>query len=249
MKRKVIAAFCIGAALMICGCEEGKTGNGQTSQQQTQEASEAKSSEAEESSAAKESSQESAESSEAVKESGESRASESSEAESSDAGSTETVEESIKTENTEETEENGSESTEETAESGEESTEEEEGETIRVIWDEEMDLSTLGAYDEISVTGSDYSTKVVFTAKETVKDFKILALTYRDVDESGNIIFDVEEMETRRELTPERPLVVEVAFFGSIPNNGISYVDVDGTTKRFALDMSGMDGSVYLWEF
>jgi len=61
--------------------------------------------------------------------------------------------------------------------------------------------------------------------------------------------FDVEELYTLDRLTADRPLVVSTTFYGLIPNNGISYVDETGTTRFFAVDMSGEDGSLYLWEF
>ena len=38
-------------------------------------------------------------------------------------------------------------------------------------------------------------------------------------------------------------------FFGTIPNNGISYVDGEGVTRRFVLDQSGEDGSLLMTEF
>ena len=43
--------------------------------------------------------------------------------------------------------------------------------------------------------------------------------------------------------------MVKTVFYGLIPNNGISYVDETGATRTFAVDMSGEDGSLYLWEF
>ena len=35
----------------------------------------------------------------------------------------------------------------------------------------------------------------------------------------------------------------------SIPGTGISYVDENGVTRRFAVEISGMDGSLILQEF
>lgn len=43
--------------------------------------------------------------------------------------------------------------------------------------------------------------------------------------------------------------VAGLEFPGDMPSNGISYVDADGVTRNFAVDMSGMDGSLFLWEF
>lgn len=102
---------------------------------------------------------------------------------------------------------------------------------------------------EFDVTGEEPQVRVLFTASAAVTDFKVLSLTCEDIDENGNISFSVQERYSQPELTPESPLVVGMEFFGSIPNNGISYVDTDGVEKRFAVNMSGEDGSLYLWEF
>lgn len=51
-----------------------------------------------------------------------------------------------------------------------------------------------------------------------------------------------------KESTPERPLEASLVFLGDIPNNGISFTDADGNVKYCAVDMSGMDGSLILWE-
>lgn len=102
---------------------------------------------------------------------------------------------------------------------------------------------------EFDVTGEESQVRVLFTASAAVTDFKVLSLTCENVDDDGNISFSVQERYTQPELTPDCSLVVGMEFFGSIPNNGISYVDTDGVEKRFAVDMSGEDGSLYLWEF
>lgn len=102
---------------------------------------------------------------------------------------------------------------------------------------------------EFNVTGEESQVRVLFTASAAVTDFKVLSLTCEDIDENGNISFSVQECYSQPELTPDCPLIVGMEFFGSIPNNGISYVDTDGVEKRFAVDMSGEDGSLYLWEF
>ena len=102
---------------------------------------------------------------------------------------------------------------------------------------------------EFDVTGEESQVRVLFTASAAVTDFKVLSLTCENVDDDGNISFSVQERYTQPELTPDCSLVVGMEFFGSIPNNGISYVDTDGVEKRFAVNMSGEDGSLYLWEF
>lgn len=101
-----------------------------------------------------------------------------------------------------------------------------------------------------SISGGGFAgVRVLFTTNKTVSDFKILHLTCETIDDDGNITFAVEETYSQPELTPDRPLVAGLEFPGDMPSNGISYVDADGVTRKYAVDMSGMDGSLFLWEF
>lgn len=106
-----------------------------------------------------------------------------------------------------------------------------------------------GAVDEFNIRGVFAGVRVLFTTNKTVSDFKILHLTCETIDDDGNITFAVEETYSQPELTPDRPLVAGLEFPGDMPSNGISYVDADGVTRKYAVDMSGMDGSLFLWEF
>lgn len=106
-----------------------------------------------------------------------------------------------------------------------------------------------GAVDEFNIRGGFAGVCVLFTTNKTVSDFKILHLTCETIDDDGNITFAVEETYSQPELTPDRPLVAGLEFPGDMPSNGISYVDADGVTRKYAVDMSGMDGSLFLWEF
>ena len=47
---------------------------------------------------------------------------------------------------------------------------------------------------------------------------------------------------------PGAELTVTVEFIGEMPNNGIAFTDASGAIHRYALDISGEDGSLYLWE-
>ena len=93
------------------------------------------------------------------------------------------------------------------------------------------------------------NTLVMFTTDSRVTDFKVLFLTCENIDDNGSITFSTEELYTADELTPERPALVGMTFIGLIPNNGISFVDANGVERRFAVDMSGKDGSLFMWEF
>lgn len=104
-------------------------------------------------------------------------------------------------------------------------------------------------HDEYMVGDEESRTMLLFTAEKTVTDFKVLALSSFDFDENGNTSFSTETVYEQSELTPDRPLLAGLVFLGDIPNNGISYVDENGVEKRYAVDMSGRDGSLFLWEF
>lgn len=121
------------------------------------------------------------------------------------------------------------------------------GQAVEVSWKDEA--GEIGEYDTADVDSSENAVEIVFTCARPVKDFKVLALTLKDVDENGNADFDVEEKYSADELNPGRPLVVTTVFYGDIPNNGISFTDNDGNTKRYTVSVSGMDGSLILAEF
>lgn len=114
------------------------------------------------------------------------------------------------------------------------------------------DVPELGEHDTFSRTNgaevSESAVKVVFTAESAVRDFKLLSIAMQDSEENGNFAFSAEELYSQPELTPERPLEAGLVFLGDIPNNGISFTDADGNVKYYAVDMSGRDGSLILWE-
>lgn len=114
------------------------------------------------------------------------------------------------------------------------------------------DVPELGEHDTFSQTDgtevSESAVKVVFSAESTVSDFRLLSIAMQDIDENGIFTFSAEELYSQPELTPGRPLEADLVFLGDIPNNGISFTDADGNVKYFSVDMSGMDGSLILWE-
>lgn len=119
---------------------------------------------------------------------------------------------------------------------------------VSVRWAEDV-LADYSEYDEFIADTTEPQVKVVFGAEGDVKDFKVLSLDLKDVDENGKPNFLVKELYALDRLKPARPLVLGLTFFGSIPHYGISYLDAEGATRRFAVVESGMDGSVLLSEF
>ena len=99
------------------------------------------------------------------------------------------------------------------------------------------------------VSDNEPTTEVLFTAAGEVKDFRILSLFLKDVDQEGNPEFLIKD-EYRQETLPMGwPVIAVLSFYGDIPNCGICYTDANGETHYYALSMSGYDGSLALSEF
>ena len=97
-----------------------------------------------------------------------------------------------------------------------------------------------------NASSEEYAFYAVFKTDVKITDIKVLGLTFVDADENGVITFDKEVLHTVDEIGPDFNLAVHLTAEGSIPAYGISYVDSDGTTKSFSVNMSGEDGSLYL---
>ena len=113
-------------------------------------------------------------------------------------------------------------------------------------------LQAIGTEDYISAVEdtSESAVHLVFTVDQTVRDVRVLSLMMTDYDEAtGKPVYDMTVLEALDAVTPQKPLVITTVFYGDLPNNGIAYTDTDGTFRRFAIEMSGEDGSVFLSEF
>ena len=117
---------------------------------------------------------------------------------------------------------------------------------VRAQWAKDA-LADYAAHDSFVAGQGEYAVKVLFASSHAVRDFKVLALTPQT--KGNGLTFSARELHTQATLSPERPLVVTMVFFGDLPNNGISYVDASGKVRKFALGQSGNDGSLYLDEF
>ncbi len=96
---------------------------------------------------------------------------------------------------------------------------------------------------------------ILFTTDSRVTDFTLLDLFAEDFTETGAVIFSATPVELDEErdslpsvMTPDTPVAVQLIFPGDLPAYGISYVDAGGKLRRFAIDVSGYDGSVLLEE-
>lgn len=120
--------------------------------------------------------------------------------------------------------------------------------TVHVQWAEDAELLT--DYDEYNVSeSSEPQARIVFTTDIPVESFTILELTLVDVSENGNMEFEAYPVTPRIfDLRPDRPLVIGLTFAGDIPCYGFQYDDANGNCRRFALEISGEDGSILMRE-
>ena len=76
---------------------------------------------------------------------------------------------------------------------------------VQIAFADEALLSGLAEYDQFTDYPSDYQVQLVFTADTPVTDFRFLALTLRDVSDSGEMRFDIEELYTTDALAEGKP--------------------------------------------
>ena len=106
-----------------------------------------------------------------------------------------------------------------------------------------------GDYDRIDLSTGEPVSTILFVADSPVTDFQISSLFLESVDDYGNMNFSVTPLYTQDSLTPAWALVVDLTFYGDLPSYGISYVDANRQLWRFAIEISGEDGSVVLTEY
>ena len=116
---------------------------------------------------------------------------------------------------------------------------------VDAVWAEE--IGTDGSLFFAADTDSD--TKVAFITDKTVTEFKVLSVRVEGISEDGKAEISAETVYLQEKLEPGQPLVVNMTFYGDLPNYGIAYTDADGTVRSFTVSISGDDGSVVLSEF
>lgn len=116
---------------------------------------------------------------------------------------------------------------------------------VQAHWAEDM-LVGLSDYHEVSVSTAEPLARVLLSCEYAVKDFKVLGI---EASMSSSLSFFTEELYALDELTPDRPLLLNMTFYGLLPYYGVSYVDDSGETISYSINMSGKDGSVILTEF
>lgn len=117
---------------------------------------------------------------------------------------------------------------------------------IQARWAEDV-LVGLSDYHEVSVSTAEPLARVLLSCEYAVKDFKVLGIEASPM--SNSLSFSTEELYALDELSPDRPLLLNLTFYGLLPYYGVSYVDDSGETISYSINMSGKDGSVILTEF
>ena len=109
----------------------------------------------------------------------------------------------------------------------------------------DRDLEALTACNAVD----DPQTAFVISTDRAVSGLQILSLYEASFSDDGHYTFSHDAVYSQDTLTPDAPLVVNATFYGDTPNIGIRYIDTDGSEKLYAVDVSGMDGSLYLLSF
>ena len=117
---------------------------------------------------------------------------------------------------------------------------------VQAHWAEDV-LAGLSDYHEVSVSTAEPRARVLLSCEYAVKDFKVIGVEASPM--SGSLSYSTEELYALDELTPDRPLLLNMTFYGLLPYYGVSYVDDSGETISYSINMSGKDGSVILTEF
>ncbi len=102
---------------------------------------------------------------------------------------------------------------------------------------------------EFSASDSEYRLTTVIAANSAVSDFKVYKLTWKD--SGANMLvpeLSAEPLYTLEKLTPDKPLKLTIVFMGDMPEYAITFKDKNGEDKSYALEQSGMDGSILLSE-
>jgi hypothetical protein len=106
--------------------------------------------------------------------------------------------------------------------------------------------STLYGVDchEFIIDDSEYMSRLVFRANETIKNVSFNSLRY----EGSNYFVD-EQLYTLPELVSQKPLVAGVVFYGDMTTYGLSFTDAVGNIRNFYICISGKDGSLIMAEY
>ena len=119
---------------------------------------------------------------------------------------------------------------------------------VKAVYETEVSNTSKDYITYEPVNKSEYTSYVIFTAKKEVKRFRIVDLEVGYVDENGNADFIVHERLKVDSLTSAKSLRAGFNFGETLPTCGFMYTDDSGKDRLFAVGLSGMDGSLLMWE-
>ena len=93
-------------------------------------------------------------------------------------------------------------------------------------------------------TDSEYLVNLVIRSDTTIKDFKIFDATVDGEKDEMMVFKKNEAVYEVDQLTPKDTLIYATEFTGDVPNRVITFRDVMGNEKAYAISMSGKDGSL-----
>lgn len=105
-------------------------------------------------------------------------------------------------------------------------------------------LSGMADYDLHIVEDTEYTQKLIFRAGETLYDVEFLSLALGETSYVTDTVLYVQET-----LTPEKPFVLGIVFYGDMTAYGISFKDREGQIYRYAVSVSGRNGMLVVQPF
>ena len=124
------------------------------------------------------------------------------------------------------------------------------GSAIEVRWATEEETKS-PSLTTVDVMLGEAGETIHLSAKETVYDFRVLALDFEGFSSDGEIAYITSDYYHLEQLDEGGELLVRPDPFENIPRVGFTYDDAEGKSRYFAIGMSGKDGSLYLdpfWE-
>ncbi|MBE6988726.1 MAG: hypothetical protein E7432_08155 [Ruminococcaceae bacterium] len=100
----------------------------------------------------------------------------------------------------------------------------------------------IGEYEEYIADDSEFTEKIAFVANEKLTDVRFLSLTHDGI----NIVEDKVLYEIN-ELTPDKPFILGIVFYGDMTTYGVSFKDENGVNLLYSIYTSGRNGSL-VWE-
>lgn len=114
---------------------------------------------------------------------------------------------------------------------------------VRYYKDAKADIQT---FYTLNIDEGPLVDRVVFETEADVSKVKILALTYEDIDDSGDVVFTANVVKEYDYLAANKAIIVKMNMPEVVPFYGISYVTSDGKEITQGVSVSGEDGSVFL---